>query len=511
MAQVCWQCGASSEPATASESPESRPLHDVHRLLTSNDVPLDSEIPFIHDIMSDRQKQVDALEAAIAQLAHKRDQIVENIRQRRAILSPIRRVPPELTSLAFWPYMQILETLRVSVSCSLELHHLIHHSLFFFFIGPSPSHLHDRNPTCPMCRCADAPLRVCWSPSDERTTADPGSVDLVLAHSSRWRTLRLDICSESDVPVSLDWLRPANGRLLALETFEVTRSYCHTDAETRSLSQIDIPDIFSTAPSLRNVFLTDWNFQVSTSVPAIPWAQITRYSGTLRLDSEIEMIEGLEAAVNLVSCAIGFPEWAIDRGRPTVLPRLRCLDLETPEFIHRLNTPLLEELIFQYWGGTAYGVEDILPFVQRSSCMLKTLVLRRCKIDLDLITVLHGLPSLTHLVIENNNLSSTPAQIALVDTLADGLCPNLASMAFRIELSDVDTRQFFAMARSRFQLEPPSARLAQLRLFGGWGFHVEPCPPHIVVEIQAMCDEGFDVSFVDSHEEETLKGKPTFR
>jgi hypothetical protein len=49
-----------------------------------------------------------------------------------------------------------------------------------------------------------------------------------------------------------------------------------------------------------------------------------------------------------------------------------------------------------------------------------------------------------------------------------------------------------------------------LRLFGGWGTTAEPCPPHIVVEIQAMCDEGFDVSFVDSHEEETLKGKATF-
>jgi hypothetical protein len=157
-----------------------------------------------------------------------------------------------------------------------------------------------------------------------------------------------------------------------------------------------------------------------------------------------------------------------------------------------------------------YGVEEILPFVQRSSCMLKTLVLRRCNVNLDLITVLHGLPSLTHLVIENDNLSSTPAQITLVDALADGLCPNLASMAFRVESSDVDTRRFFAMARSRFQLEPPSTRLAQLRLFGGWGTTVEPCPPHIAVEIQAMCDEGFDVSFVDSHEEEALKGKAPF-
>jgi hypothetical protein len=255
------------------------------------------------------------------------------------------------------------------------------------------------------------------------------------------------------------------------------------------------------------VFLTNWTFEVYTSVPAIPWAQITRYSGAFDPDSQTEI---LEAAANLVSCALGFRWDDVDRGIPTVLPHLRRLHLETPEFIQRLNTPLLEELIIHYWGVTTYGAGEILPFVQRSSCMLKTLVLRRCNVHLDLITVLHGLPSLTHLVIENDNLSLTPAQIALVDALADGLCPNLASMAFRVGLRDVDTRRFFAMARSRFQLEPPSARLAQLRLFGGWGTTAEPCPPHIVVKIQAMCDEGFDVSFVDSHEEEALKRKATF-
>jgi hypothetical protein len=129
-----------------------------------------------------------------------------------------------------------------------------------------------------LVRCADAPLHVCWSPSDERTTADPGSVDLVLAHSSRWRTLHLDIGSELDVPVSLDWLRPANGRLLALETFEVTGNH----------GRVKIPDIFSTTPSLRNVFLTNWTFDAYTfNVPAIPWAQITHYSGSFYLDSQI--------------------------------------------------------------------------------------------------------------------------------------------------------------------------------------------------------------------------------
>ncbi|KAJ7359791.1 hypothetical protein DFH08DRAFT_417356 [Mycena albidolilacea] len=507
MAQVCWQCGASSEPAIASESP---PLRDFHRLLTSNDIPLDSEIPFIRDIASDEQKQVDTLEAAIVQLTRKRDEMVENIRQHCAILSPIRRVPPEL----------VCEILALSLSseddgdmaneppwhlghiCRFWRHCVLAYPALWSSIT-IPSSSSDPRPFLSMLeiqlvRCADAPLRVCWSPYDDRNIADPGSVNLVLAHSSRWRILVLDIRCKFYVPVSLDWLRPANGRLLALETFKVTG--------TRS--RVEIPDIFSTIPSLRNVFLSNWTFKVRTSVPAIPWAQITRYSGIFDPDKQIEI---LEAAANLVSCALGFPNWNdVVRGIPIVLPRLRRLHLETPEFIHRLNTPLLEELIIHYWGGPTYGVPEILPFIQRSSCMLKTLVLRRCNVDFNLITVLQGLPSLTHLVIENDSLHSTPTHIAFFDALENDLCPNLTSMAFRVGSSDIDTRRLFAMARSRFQLEPPSARLAQLRLFGSWVSMVEPCPPHIAVEIQIMCDEGFDVSFVDSHEEETLKGKATF-
>ncbi|KAJ7815047.1 hypothetical protein B0H14DRAFT_2177845, partial [Mycena olivaceomarginata] len=80
--------------------------------LTSNDVPLDSETSFIRDI-SDRQSQVDLLdtqiedlEVAMARLTRKRDEIADQARQHRAIVSPVPRVPPEL----------VCEILAVSLS-----------------------------------------------------------------------------------------------------------------------------------------------------------------------------------------------------------------------------------------------------------------------------------------------------------------------------------------------------------------------------------------------------------
>lgn len=103
MAQTCWQCGAPPKTAHETASPESPPLLSPHRLLTSNDVPLDSETPVVRNIISDSQNELDALnsqinnlEAAMAPLIQKRDRIAEHIRQHRAILSAVRRAPPEL-------------------------------------------------------------------------------------------------------------------------------------------------------------------------------------------------------------------------------------------------------------------------------------------------------------------------------------------------------------------------------------------------------------------------------
>jgi hypothetical protein len=67
MDQLCWECGAL--PKAATIFPQPRPSHVfIHCLLTSNDVPLDSETSFIRDIISDRQSQVDLLDTQIENL-----------------------------------------------------------------------------------------------------------------------------------------------------------------------------------------------------------------------------------------------------------------------------------------------------------------------------------------------------------------------------------------------------------------------------------------------------------
>ncbi|KAJ7157431.1 hypothetical protein C8R46DRAFT_832440, partial [Mycena filopes] len=81
----------------ASSSP------DLTRLLTSNDAPLESDVAAARGVISSGQSRLDALSAQIhdlqltlAVLSRTRDETEHHVHQDRAILSPVRRVPPEL-------------------------------------------------------------------------------------------------------------------------------------------------------------------------------------------------------------------------------------------------------------------------------------------------------------------------------------------------------------------------------------------------------------------------------
>ncbi|KAJ7696389.1 hypothetical protein B0H14DRAFT_804714 [Mycena olivaceomarginata] len=242
--ESCWQCGASPEAATVSQ--KSRP--SFHNLFTSNDVPLESETSSIRDIISDGQDQIDTLnvriakmEAAITRLTQRRDAIGEHVRQHRVILSPVRRVPPEL----------ICEILALSVSgdddeeptesdtpplhirqiCGLNKPpwHLGHicgswrrtvlgcPTLWSSIILPSssepfPSDHHSLllMIETQLVRSADAPLRVCcqcWASNQHEDSPDLDAVTLLLAHSSRWRVLGVHVWHWR---VKLDWLNAAS-------------------------------------------------------------------------------------------------------------------------------------------------------------------------------------------------------------------------------------------------------------------------------------------------------------
>ncbi|KAJ6561903.1 hypothetical protein B0H19DRAFT_1068612 [Mycena capillaripes] len=173
----------------------------------------------------------------------------------------------------------------------------------------------------------------------------------------------------------------------------------------------------------------------------------------------------------------------------------RAFAIEQPRLL-LLKAPLLEELFCVSMENSLTNLLGILSFVHSFSCTSPTA----------LMNVLRGLPGLTDLLIEASRYwledDKTLFKDMMISDSSDDLCPHLTSLVygFAPESTFYLAPQFFAMARSRFQL----GRLTKLRIFSG---DLKSCPPDLEASIQLMCDEGLDVEFLDEHEANLLKWK----
>ncbi|KAJ6502726.1 hypothetical protein C8R47DRAFT_214246 [Mycena vitilis] len=486
MALSCWKCGAPTFPAV--DLPEAPTAPDLTHLLNSNDVPLDSEIPPILSIVSDGQEQLQAvdsqiadLQAALAQLVQKRTQIAERVRQHRAIVSPVRRAPPELLGDILALTLSSRKHLPPYLShiCrSWKLAALAYPLLWSFITLRHSSR--DRLPLIEalLQRSSNAPLNISWN----GTPIDQPLVDAVLAHCSRWRSFYVN--ARVGETADSEWLQPACGRLTALQVFSLSQDGPNTI----------LTNIFSAAPMLRRVRMTDWHDpDISPSV-AIPWRQITTYRG---VDDTSRQRKILMAAPNLVQCSVRF----LGAGQPhedtpITLPQLRRLCVQRTGSLRHLTAPLLDELMSA--DNSKQETSLALSFLHRSSCSLKKLILKRCDLTSDLVDVLRHLIHLKYLCIESNSFKPQMQgdffRSMTVNGAPHDLCPNLGSLVYEFE-GPFAYDAFVIMARSRFQL--PGTHFKTLRLFGGLN---SARPPKTAASIQKLCDDGFDAAFLTEGE-----------
>ncbi|KAJ7616688.1 hypothetical protein DFH06DRAFT_1145448 [Mycena polygramma] len=164
-----------------------------------------------------------------------------------------------------------------------------------------------------------------------------------------------------------------------------------------------IPDVFSVAPSLCQLLLTDWDLEYYSPDIQFPWDQITHFRGVFTAEAQLSV---LRAAPKLVQCAITFEPPTLPPGESAsvTLPLLRRLYIEKPLYLCHLTTPSLQEL---YCGRLdRRDTRVLLPLIHRSHCRLQKLVLMACLISSELITVLRGLPNLAYLLVEATRSTS---------------------------------------------------------------------------------------------------------
>ncbi|KAJ7983216.1 hypothetical protein DFH06DRAFT_1467071 [Mycena polygramma] len=516
MTHPCWKCGSpANDFIDSTPAPETAP--GLTRLRTSNDAPLDSEIPLIREITSDGeerlnnlQSQVRHLEIALVNLVQRRDEAAEHVRQHRGILHPHRRAPPELICEIFalaldtpddsgndgfaytppWYLGQICRSWRL---WALAYPRLWSH----ITIPSSPPHPIDRVVLeTLLLRSSIALLNVRWMAENEdedEPSVDRKMANLALLHCRRWATLRIDLsrCTATHT-LNLNWLRPVKGGLPSLRRLDVVCSG----------NNVRIPDVFSVAPSLSQVLLTNWKLAHYSPNMQLPWDQITDYRGAFREATQLDI---LRAAPKLVQCAISFetPNSApMTPGTSSsiALSHLRRLYIEQPRFLHHLIAPSLEELYCMYMQPG--DIPSLLPFVRNSDCLLQKLVITACQRLPDLVTALRSLPSLRYLLIQPR--VSIAEQTDLFRELeitgtSQVLCPRLHSLVYGV-WGELPHEPFCTMVRLRFR----GSRLTHFRVFDP----VLNGP--IFVATKELRDEGFDAGMLTETEFELLAGKAFF-
>ncbi|KAJ6462159.1 hypothetical protein C8R45DRAFT_1027484 [Mycena sanguinolenta] len=232
---VYWNCGAAPKAVASLFEPLApNPSPDINRLLRTNDVPLDSEIQVVQSIISDAEDHLHALDAqilplqtALAQLVRRRDETVEYLRQHRAVISPIRRVPPELVceilalSSAENRLPKATPPWQLGAISRPWRQYAISYPLLW-----SSVRVRLEEPEMSAClpaletqllRCAEASLHIHWF-GIESAPPDRRILDMMLPHSNRWRAVSFYPNTSESV---VDWLEPVRDKLDKLEKLQV--------------------------------------------------------------------------------------------------------------------------------------------------------------------------------------------------------------------------------------------------------------------------------------------------
>ncbi|KAJ7437440.1 hypothetical protein B0H11DRAFT_2107177 [Mycena galericulata] len=485
----------------------SEPLSPLRlkRLLESNDVPLDADIPVIRGIVLHKQarirvlnSQLDALQATMERILRERDEITDSVRKHAAVVSPVRRVPSELISkiLALTPCTRHVNGLAVTCP-PWRLGHICSSwrsaALSSPFLWSSieiiwciDSHLADIYPLSmietQLLLSGKVPLEVYIdSVHYEDSLAESALIDLLILHCHRWASFCACISGSPRV------LEDVYGRVPQLKRFQFISHEETTDCIAVSV-----------APSVREIILTNSKFRGISPRFLVPWNQITRYCGVY---SPLDQMNILEGASNLEECGLGFTGDLdnVQAGRMVVLPHLRRLYVADADLLDHLTAPSLGVLFLEG------SLDPLSPFLQRSYCQLTKLVLGDCQFHGQLVSTLRLLSKLEYLAVNHperlarDELTDLWASMS-VSGSSSNLCPSLTFLALGYAYSDeYFSEAFFIMIRSRIHPTLPS-RLSFLRILLDSRF----LPDRRLNPFTSFLDEieGLDVAFQYTDDEE---------
>ncbi|KAJ7633009.1 hypothetical protein FB45DRAFT_914150 [Roridomyces roridus] len=382
------------------------------------------------------------LEEPLAYLHRQQTHLLRSVETHKAILSPIRRLPPEIIAEIFaftveatfhfgdisevmgpmsqhapWVFTRVCRRWAEIALAMPSLWSMVFLDLDRFGERGTVEMiklLHERS------RNMQLTLKIFCEQTGRRSHH---VLDAALAHVERWRNADLYL----KLPLLLR-LAAIRDRLSSLTT--LTMSLDVDLDEVGSAVDPEFWNIFAAAPKLTALCASFWdNDQLRRSPFVFPWHQLTRLSTTFSTDSEALSV--LQRLSNIVDCRLEYVKSdGLAPHLPICLPHLRHLLVQidetmlepapkrpgkqpSPSLLDSLETPILENL-------TTHQTADItavLALVTRSRCAgsLKELHFHTTPLRADtVLPVLRILPRLEVLEVGDLNGSLLPRTPTLI-------------------------------------------------------------------------------------------------
>ncbi|KAJ7467774.1 hypothetical protein B0H11DRAFT_47263 [Mycena galericulata] len=440
----------------------SQPGSRHHTLLHSNMPPELSEVPFIQSTIANTDAYLTRLrlgDAGIQQLEEEHASLSTYLAQNKAILSPLRRMPPEILAEIFvWTLPSFADaSLRDVFNINDSPWVLTHISSHWRAVSISTPALwslitinYDEERVYPLAAIQAQihraqSLKIHFYPSDNCLPDGPQMemFALLAENALRWEELSMGVNR-----AMLPHLTVLRHRVPLLR-----RLWLEWNDEDPVL--IDSVECFIDAPSL--IVVGVYEEYPSVSIP-MPTHQLTRY----QLGGSMEMhLRILRLAINLVEACVEIPP-NTEAALPQMVEHLslRRLFVSDAAILDYIKAPALEEIALWASGNdSAHNSAHLLPFQDRSSCSLRRLCLRGKPNSDDINRISLKLPSIVELVMihvgsptDENVLMNTSMSTFTVFDLTGHipLAPHLRHISFAYEGGGrVDYEQYVEMLQSR--------------------------------------------------------------
>ncbi|KAK7031834.1 ABC protein [Favolaschia claudopus] len=538
---------------------------EYHRLLNSNDCPEDlQDLDVVESVMSQTEScltriesNITRLRARMKQLETQKAYLAEYLAKNKAIVSPLRRLPPELLLEIFswtlpsiltvrrhgslnlaespWALSRVCSRWRAVALSSPFLWSLIavnYGGLGYEDVSPYPASMLQAQ----LSRSRAQNLRIHFYGSEQYTPAPQRQLFMLLtspAQSTRLEELSLSVtCRLLPLLVNLE-----------NESFpKLRRLYLQWDAahsRQRPTAQQLIRS-FETAPTLADVGIFHEHYYVPVHLPV---RQLTRYSIDGPWDMHRHILRharfGLVEARVDVRFGVVPPPGPREEEDVIELPALRRLYIKhSAVVLDYLRTPSLEEVALCCPKGEKFEAyaTSLQALVARSRCPLRRLCITGNFNAEDTVKVLHAVPSVKELaVIVDSYSARTEAEHLLIcltpplhdeDVSNDGCeigssgttTPTLVAAAHLTTISlgcDNGTRVafelFHSMLRARWDSDDCALHTAKLFVDSEVGMSTKKHPHReVLLDLYALRDEGMELDMREGSEAGEAMGGWTF-